>query len=321
MHIVAGDIGGTHARFAVAEIAAGERPRLGPMRKYRTREHPSLASAWAQFRSEHGGALPDAAAFGVATPMDGELLRFTNSDWVIDRRTVQAELGLTNLLLLNDFGAVAYAVSALPPEALRQLAGPAGGALAEVTTVLGLGTGLGVAILLRRGGSVEVIETEAAHIAFAPDDEREAALARAIRQRHGRCSVERIVSGPGLVEIYGQLNGGASAAHDPGALWSAALAGADPGASDALDLLVGCLGAVAGDLALAHGSMSVVITGGLANRMPDRLASPVFHERFLTKGRYRPRMERIPIFLATEPEPGLLGAAIAYQRAFTDSTG
>jgi glucokinase len=321
MRIVVGDIGGTHARFAVAELAPGAPPRLGPMGKYRTRDHPNLAAAWAQFRSGSGGDLPDAAAFAVASAIEGDLLRFANSAWVIDRRSLQVELGLARMLLLNDFGAVAHAVSALPVTGVRHLAGPAERALPGVTTVIGLGTGLGAAILLQRSGGVEVVETEAGHIACAPENAREAALGEAIRMRHGRCSVERIASGPGLLDIYAHLGGRRADPADPGALWTAAIDGSDPLASQALDLLVGCFGAAAGDIALAHGSMAVVITGGLANRMPDRLASPTFRGRFLAKGRYRARMERIAIHLATEPEPGLLGAAIAFQRAFTGSTG
>jgi glucokinase len=309
MKIVAGDIGGTHARFALAEIAPGAPPVLGPMHKYRTREYSGIAAAWAAFGRDIGGSLPAAAAIGIAAPIEGETLRFVNSAWEIGRRTLAGELGLDRLLLLNDFGAVAHAVSALPPAAFAALGGPATGVPAEgVTTVIGPGTGLGVSMLIRRGGHVTVVETESAHIAFAPQTEKEAALERAVRARYGRCSVERIVSGPGLLEILDRRT-------DAGAVWEAALSGADPYASQALDTLVGCFGAAAGDISLAHGSMSVVITGGLATRMRERLASPLFHARFVDKGRYRPRMERIPVMLCTEPEPGLFGAAVAFSES------
>jgi glucokinase len=284
------------------------------MRKYRTREHAGLASAWAAFARDCGGELPRAASFGVAAPIDGEVLRFVNSDWKIDRGRVAEELGLDRLLLLNDFGAVAHAVSILPPDALSLLAGPTGDLPEDgITTVLGPGTGLGVAILSRRGGRVEVIETEGAHIAFAPQTAVEGEIARAVRARHGRCSVERIVSGPGLFEIYASLGRSDSDAPDAGILWATALDGTDPLASESLDILIGCLGAAAGDLSLAHGSMLVVITGGLANRMAARLRTPLFADRFIDKGRYRERMTRIPILLATTEEPGLLGAAVAMQ--------
>lgn len=316
MKIVAGDIGGTHARFALADLAPGAPPRLGEMRRYRTREHGGLASAWKAFARDSGGDLPRSAALGIAAPIEGDVLRFVNSGWEIERHALQKELGLDRLLLLNDFGAVAYAVSVLPADALEPVCGPAVGLPAEgITTVIGPGTGLGVSILIRRGGRTEVIETESAHIAFAPQTEAEQALERAVRVRYGRCSVERIVSGPGLVEIHAQL-GGVWDVLDAGTLWAAAVDGSDPLTSEALDLLVGAFGAAAGDVSLAHGSISVVITGGLANRMKERLRSPLFRDRFVAKGRYQGRMERVPVMLSTYPEPGLLGAAVAFQLTF-----
>lgn len=320
MKIVVGDIGGTHARFALADLRADSGPVLGPMHKYRTREHAGLASAWAAFEHDSGGILPRQAALGIAAPIEGDELRFVNSAWVIGRHSVQAELGLDSLLLLNDFGAVASAVAVLPASAFVPLCGPATGLpAAGVTTVIGPGTGLGVSILIRRGGRTEIVETEGAHIAFAPQSPEEGALEQAVRARYGRCSVERIVSGPGLLEIYAQFGGGARDLLDAGALWAAALDGSDPLAAHALDLLVGCFGAAAGDIALAHGAMSVVVTGGLANRMRARLASAAFSDPFVHKGRYRSRMERIPVLLSTYAEPGLLGAAAAFQRAYPDA--
>jgi glucokinase len=288
------------------------------MHKYRTCEHPGIASAWAAFAHDCGGVLPRAAALGIAAPIEGEVLRFVNSAWEIGRHSLAAELRLDRLLLLNDFGAVAHAVAALPHSALAPLCGPATGLPAQgVTTVMGPGTGLGVSVLIRRGGQVTVVETESAHIAFAPQSEEEAALERAVRARYGRCSVERIVSGPGLLEILRHAGAGEREALGAGEVWRAALDGSDPLAAGALDILTGCFGAAAGDIALAHGAMSVVITGGLANRMQALLRSPRFHRRFLDKGRYRPRMERVPVLLCTDPEPGLLGAAVAFQRGFS----
>jgi glucokinase len=322
MRIAVGDIGGTHARFALAELVAGEPPALGPMHKYRTRDHAGVASAWAQFEHDSGGSLPRAAAIGVAAPIEGEILRFVNSNWEIGRHTLAGDIGVDRLLLLNDFGAVAHAVAALPAAALAPLCGPAAGLPREgVTSVIGPGTGLGVSTLIRRGAQLTVVETESAHIAFAPQTEEETALERAVRARYGRCSVERIVSGPGLLEIVEHLGGGTRDPLQAGSVWESALDGSDAIAASALDLLVGCFGASAGDISLAHGSMSVVITGGLAARMRERLRSPLFHRRFGDKGRYRPRMERIPVLLCKAPEPGLFGAAVAFQRAFLSGSG
>lgn len=319
MKIVASDIGGTHARFALAEITPGALPRLGAMKRYRTREHDGLASAWRTFARDCGEALPRDAALAIAAPIEGGILTFMNCDWRIERTNLAADLGLDRLILLNDFGAVANAVSVLGPDALEPIMGP-DAPLPEdgVTTVLGAGTGLGVALFRPGGAEVAIIETEASHIAFAPLDDEEKGLRDALAARYGRASVERVVCGPGLIDIYRFLGGGDWDETRPGDLWSAAIDGSDPLAARGLAILVRCFGAAAGDISLAHGAMGVAITGGLANRIGHLLRGPEFAERFLAKGRYRDRMARIPVKLVTVEEPGLLGAAIAFERAWRD---
>jgi glucokinase len=320
--IVASDIGGTHARFAIAELGQGERPALGPMRRYRVRDHEGLASAWRAFAREAGEALPGEASFGVAGPAGGDLVRFVNSSWVIDRRTLAAELGLDRFTLLNDYGAVAHAISVLEPGELEEIGGPPGRPAQEgVVTVIGPGTGLGVAMLVRRSGRVEVIETESAHIGFAPLNADEQALAEDLAERYGRASVERVVSGPGLVDLYRHFGGGEWDVGDSGGLWDSAIRGEDMIAAQALDQFVKCFGSAAGDIALAHGASAIVITGGLANRIADGLRSPLFRGRFIAKGRYREHMEGVKVQLATIAEPGLLGAAVAFGREHGDRTG
>ena len=322
MKMVVGDIGGTHARFAFAELVQGERPRIGPMKRYRTRDHPGLGSAWEKFAREASEPLPRAAALAIAAPIEGELLRFMNSDWRIPRHGLAAELGLDRLTLLNDFGAVAHAVSVMQSRELEPIIGPPGLPAEGVTSVIGPGTGLGVSILSRRPSkgsgqaqAVTVIETEAAHIAFAPLDPEEEALADSLVARYGRASVERVVSGPGLVDIYRHLGGGGDwDLSRPGDLWNAAIDGSDAVAAHALDILVRCFGAAAGDISLAHGAMGVAITGALANRIALLLRSPAFASRFTAKGRYQERMHRVAVMLCTFSEPGLLGAAVAFER-------
>jgi glucokinase len=317
MEIVAADIGGTHARFALAEIVPGEPPRLGAMRKYRTHECAGLGEAWAKFERDSGGALPRAAAIAVAAPIEGDVLTFMNSAWRIARAGLAGELGVDNLLLLNDFGAVAHAVSAMGPDDFVALAGPGELPVHGVTSVIGPGTGLGVSLLDRRGAAVTVIETEAAHIGFSPLDPEEEELADALTARYGRASVERVVSGPGLIDIYRFLGGGDWDPNKAGTLWDAAVDGADPLAEKALAILIRCFGAAAGDIALAHGAMGVAITGGLAGRIAHLLKTPTFEARFTAKGRYRARMQRTPVKLLTYAEPGLLGAALAYERGLS----
>ncbi len=310
--IAVGDVGGTHARFALATLTPDALPRIGTIRKYRTADHDGLAAAWSAFVAESGTERADAAAIAVAAPIEGDVLCFMNSDWTVDRRTIRAAMGLEQLLLLNDFGAVAHAVSALPTGSFEPLAGAARELPDEgIITVAGPGTGLGVSIIVRRAGRNEIVECEGSHIGFAPRTARERRIEQAIAERYGRCSVERIASGPGLADVHAALGGDAM---DASALWDAALEGTDALAEEALDILTGALGAAMGDLSLAHGSSAVVLSGALANRMRDRLASPLFRQPFLAKGRYRERMERVSVLLLTEPEPGLTGAAVAFQR-------
>jgi len=312
--IVVGDIGGTHARFAIADLGQASRPAIGVMKRYRTRDYDGLTAAWQRFAGEIGETLPRSAALAVAAPIEGEILRFMNSDWRIPRFTIADELGLERLTLLNDFGAVAHAVSILGEGELEPICGPDTLPEEGVVSVIGPGTGLGVAMLSRRGGRVEVIETEASHIGFAPLDPEEEELSDTLTHRYGRASIERVVSGPGLIDIYGHLGGGEWDPFRAAELWSAAIDGSDGIAAHALDILVRCFGAAAGDLSLAHGAMGVAITGGLANRIAHLLRGPMFESRFVSKGRYRERMQRVPVVRATIAEPGLLGAAVAFER-------
>ena len=317
MQIVVADIGGTHARFALAELVDGGRPRLGEMRKYRTRDYAGLAGAWARFEKDSGGALPRAASLAVAAPIEGDILTFMNSDWRLDRYGLKAELGVDKLHLLNDFGAVAHTISVTPGDEFVAIAGPGDLPESGITSVIGPGTGLGVSILDRRHERVGIIETEAAHTGFCPLDPEEEELADFLAARYGRASVERVVSGPGLIDIYHFLGGSdAPEANQAGILWDAAIFGTDPLAERALSILVRSFGAAAGDIALAHGAMGVAITGGLANRIVPLLKGPAFEDRFTAKGRYRDRMHRTPVRLLTYEEPGLLGAAIAFKREF-----
>ena len=315
IEIVAGDIGGTHARFARAELQPGSRPRLGPPRTYHTADFPDLPSAWRRFVAEEGIA-PIAASLAVAAPIDGDLLRFTNSPWTIEASKLAQALGVGEVLLLNDFGAIAHAVAWLAADEFCHLAGPQTIPDEGVTTIIGPGTGLGVAILLRRNGHYEVIETEGGHFDFAPLDTIEEQVLRHLRERFLRVSVERLVSGPGLRNLYetlGAIERQPGQPRDDAGLWQAAIEGTDPLARSALDRFVLSFGSAAGDLALAHGAKQVVIVGGLSGRIREWLQRASFHARFCAKGRYAARMAQFPIRLALHDQPGLLGAAAAYQ--------
>jgi glucokinase len=314
--IVAIDIGGTHARFALAEVAAGRVLRLGDACTLRTADHSGLETAWEAFGATAGRSLPNAAAIAVAGPPRGEVLKLTNNPWAIRPASLPSVLGAERYSIVNDFGAVAHAVAQLGGEHFTRLCGPERPLPAEgVISIVGPGTGLGVAQLVRRSGRYHVVETEGGHIEFAPLDELDDRILARLRLRHRRVSVERVASGMGLTNLYealASIEGGAIRFRDEKALWQAALAGEDSLAEAAFDRFCLSLGAVAGDIALAQGADAVVIAGGLGLRLAGHLPRSGFRDRFVAKGRFERRMDEMPVKIITHGQPGLFGAAAAF---------
>ncbi|GAA4219881.1 glucokinase [Sphingomonas endophytica] len=316
MQVVAVDIGGTHARFAIAEVEGGHVVSLGEPTTLKTAEHASLQTAYEAFRERMGGTLPDAAAIAVASPITGDVIRLTNNPWVIRPSLIPERLGAATWTIINDFGAIGHAVGQLPHADFEHLCGPDTPLPTDgVTTVCGPGTGLGVAQVYKQDGRYRVLPTEGGHTDYAPLDGIEDALLKRLRKTYTRVSVERIVAGPGIVAIYetlAELEGRAYIHKDDKAIWSEALDGTDSIALAALDRFCLALGAVAGDLALAHGAKGVVIAGGLGLRIKDKLLRSGFDQRFVAKGRFQSLMSAIPVKLITHPQPGLFGAAAAF---------
>ena len=314
--IVAVDIGGTHARFALARIDGGRVVSLDHQSTLRAAEHASLQTAWEAYAAGLGRPLPREAGIAVAGPIQGELLKLTNNPWIIRPALIGDKLGLDRFSLVNDFGAVGHAITQVGSEHLRHLCGPDEPVGDDgVVSIVGPGTGLGVAMLLRRDGHTHVVETEGGHVDFAPLDTIEEAILQRLRRRYRRVSVERIVSGPGLANIYealGAIEGRPVTTFDDAALWTAALHNSDSLAAAAFDRFCLSLGAVTGDIALAQGGTRVVIAGGLGLRIADHLPASGFAARFRAKGRFEDRMARIPVQLITHPQPGLLGAGAAH---------
>lgn len=314
--IVAVDIGGTHARFALAELEGGRVVRLGPECTLKTAEHASLQTAWEAFGRTLDRPLPAAAGIAVAGPVQGELLKLTNNPWVIRPASIPRDLGADRFTLVNDFGAVAHAVAQLGDEHFSPLCGPDRPLPGEgVISIVGPGTGLGVAQLIRRGGGYQVVETEGGHIDFAPLDSLEDRILWQLRERYRRVSVERVASGMGLTNLYEALaaiEGRDLKYRDEKALWQAAMAREDSLAAAAFDRFCLSLGAVAGDIALAQGAQAVAIGGGLGLRLAAHLPRSGFRDRFIAKGRFERRMDEMPVRIITHEQPGLFGAAAAF---------
>lgn len=315
--IVAVDIGGTHARFAVAEVENGRVVALGEAVTLKTAEHASFQTAWQEFDRLNGPTLPRAAAIAIAGPADADVIKLTNNPWIIRRSMVCQKLGVDSFVIVNDFGAVGHAVAQAGAEHFEHLAGPKQDFAAEGTlSIIGPGTGLGVAHLWRKGSNYHVQATEGGHIDFAPLDAIEDAVLARLRKRYRRVSIERVVSGPGLIDLYETLaaiEGRAVQQYDDKTLWQLGMSGADSLAAAAVDRFCLSLGSVAGDITLAQGGFAgVVIAGGLGLRIKDTLLRSGFAERFRAKGRFEGLMSAIPVKLITHPQPGLFGAAAAY---------
>ena len=316
MEVVAVDIGGTHTRFAIAEVAEGRVASLGEPVTLKTAEHASLQTAWEAFARRIDRPVPKAAAIAVASPITGDVIRLTNNPWVIRPSLIPERLGCDAWTIINDFGAIGHAVAQLPASEFDHLCGP-DIPLPErgVTTVCGPGTGLGVAQVFKTEGAYHVLPTEGGHMDYAPLDAIEDTLLRRLRRTFTRVSAERICAGPGIVAIYetlAEMEGRSVPSRDDKAIWTEALEGTDSIALAALDRFCLALGAVAGDLALAHGANSVVIAGGLGLRIRERLLRSGFDQRFVAKGRFQSMMAGMPVKLITHSQPGLFGAAAAF---------
>ena len=320
--LVVVDIGGTHARFAIASIGADGAISLDTPETLRTADHASFQTAWEAFRTRKGGSLPNAVSMAIAGPVGSpgnlaQVIRFTNTPWIIRPALIPEKLGDTSYTLVNDFAAVAHAVARADDSQFLDLAGPDAPLGRDGTiSVLGPGTGLGVAHLYRSGSTYRVQATEGGHIDFAPLDSIEDAILARLRSRHNRVSVERVVAGPGIVDIYqalAALENRTEPERDAIEIWDLGTTGADSLAAAAVDRFCLALGSVAGDLALAQGGFAgVVIAGGLGYRIRDTLLASGFAARFKAKGRFESLMAGIPVKLIVHPQPGLFGAAAAF---------
>lgn len=317
------DIGGTNARFALADLDAPGRPRLHHQRKLAGDHFASLQQAIRHYLAEVRDHSPiRRAAIAVASPVTGDDIRLTNRAWSFNSTELEQELGLDELRVINDFGAAARAMPVLAEDEKMIIhQGDADRALPPISFI-GPGTGMGVALITECGPDRwHVIETEGGHVSYAPQGSEEAEIHDWLLSRHDRVSVERVLSGDGLAYIHAALAGKDpskthtpnSALAEPAWIVQQALAGEDVIARRALARFCAILGSFAGDCALIHGARTVTIAGGMTPRFAGFLRASAFVERFLAKGRFAAWMERVRVTLVTHPEPGLLGAAMALQ--------
>jgi glucokinase len=321
--ILAGDVGGTKALLLLATVRQG---RLAPVleRRYAVASFADFSSMLARFLDEcRHNSRRDlrlvSACFGAAGPATGNRIQMTNLPWRLDADAIAAEFGIGRVLLVNDFEAAAMGVETLAPgdSAVLQRGEPLPQA---PRVVIGAGTGLGVAYALPQGKRYRVIAGEGGHAGFAPADDEQMRLWRALHAQLGRVSVEHVVSGPGLVRIYEFLRAElpevpalreSVRTEGAAAISRYALEHGDPLACRALDLFIACYGALAGDHALSVSARGgVYIAGGIALKIFSRLAAGGFLAAFNAKGAQAQLTGRIPVQVVTTARLGLLGAAL-----------
>ncbi|PWB61430.1 MAG: glucokinase [Bradyrhizobiaceae bacterium] len=303
-----GDIGGTNARFALVQPDGS----LARVRTLATEDHPTLADAIAFYFAKFPAERPDRAVLAVAAPVTGDQVSMTNHPWRFSIAALQAELGLARLRVINDFVANALAIPHLAPAERAQVGGgaPLAGAPAGV---LGPGTGLGVSALVPSHDGFVPIQGEGGHVTMAPADARESAVLDLMRRRYAHVSAERVLCGPGLVNLYNalcELDGVPAAALSAAQITDPRTEAEEPQARAATAMFCAMLGTVAGNLALTLGARGgIYIAGGIVPRLGAAFAESAFRARFEDKGRLRAYLAEIPTYVMTRSEPALLGAA------------
>jgi glucokinase len=303
--VLLGDIGATNARFALATESL-----IGPVTTFEVNRFARFTDVVNLFLRDHSDrSRLRHALFAIAAPIDGERCVLTNSPWVIEAAELQAIFGL-QAELLNDFAAVANSLPLLGPADLAKLGGVAGDKTSPMA-VLGPGTGLGVACLIRRGDKRVVIASEGGHATLAATCDREDQIIQHLRQRFGHVSAERALSGPGLENIYraiGAVDKVEIALQNATQITRSALRGECNIAVEALNVFCAFLGSFAGSVALTFGARGgVYIAGGISPRIVDFMRRSQFRVRFEAKGRFQQYLKSIPVHVITHPAAAFIG--------------
>lgn len=315
------DIGGTNARFALADPAAAAPLLADSVRQYAVADFPSLADAAAHYLREMqldvAPMRPRRGVFAVAGPVTGDEVRITNHPWTMSIAATRKALSLDALRVLNDFAAMSMCLPLLDAGVVETFGAPAPPRIddsrVQTYAVLGPGTGLGVGALLVRDGRASVLETEGGHVSFAPETDEEIEVLRRLHARFGRVSYERLICGQGLVNLHRTLceidGASCDAELQPKDIRERAAAG-DAQAVHAVEAFCAIFGAVAGDFAIAFGAWDgVYLAGGMVPRMLTWMRQGEFRRRFESKGRFTARMANVPSVAVLHPHAGLLGVA------------
>ncbi|MEJ1095613.1 MULTISPECIES: glucokinase [unclassified Pseudoxanthomonas] len=316
--VLAADVGGTFARLAWVTLIPGEAPVVRNFQKYACAEYPSLASILSEFSAETAPDLdapsPSSAVVAIAGLLEGDHLLNTNLPWQVSVASTTAESGLEHLQLINDFQAMAYAIPHADPRKMNRLAGSGDPLAGWPALILGPGTGLGAA--LRLGGEhTAVLSSEIGHSALAAGNELELDVVRLLMRRYGHVDNERVLSGPGLVNLYGclcELRGASPQWGMPQQLIEAAQSGQDPIAEESLHVFCEWLGSLVGDLAIAFGAKAVYLSGGITSHITEFLHDGRFQQRYLRKGALSAALQQVSVWRVDHGQLGVIGAAAWY---------
>lgn len=316
--ILAGDIGGTNARLAYFQPSDGGL-QLVSERVFPSRDYQEFGDLVSKFVKD-SAAQPDMACFGIAGPVRNGRVETSNLPWVIEQARLGQQINLSSTLLINDLEASAWGIGGLGAQDLSPLHSVKNSSGNQA--IIAPGTGLGEAGLFWDGSQHHVFASEGGHTDFAPQGTLQIELLQFLSKRFEHVSYERILSGPGLVNVYefllesgrGEEPAGFAEQRSKGdaaaAISHAALSGTNRLAEEALDVWISVYGAEAGNLALkTMATGGVFLGGGITPKILPRLTSPLFMSSFLEKGRLRPLLENIPVHVITNEKAGLLGAA------------
>jgi len=314
-----GDVGGTHARFGwVPEQGAG----VTDVQAFANKDHVGLEAVVSRYLEVRRWLSPASCAIGIATAVTGDAIAMTNLDWSFSVDDLRRHIGVDRLLILNDYEALAMALPTLGERELRPIGrGSAVAVAGAPKALLGAGTGLGVSGLLTVTGRFVPIVGEGGHIALAPVDATEDRLLSLLRGRFGRVSAERVLSGPGIENLYiahCAIHGRTAESLKAREITARALQGRDADCHHVVERFFAMLGSFAGDLALTLGARGgVYVGGGIVPQLGDWIERSRFRERFEAKGRYRPYLAAIPTWLINDSSAAALQGADRALDAFS----
>ncbi|HEU0215836.1 MAG TPA: glucokinase [Stellaceae bacterium] len=306
-----GDIGGTNARFGLVS-PDGE---LLHSRVLADADYPGIAEAIDAYLAERDGLpRPRRGAIAIASPVAGDEVRMTNHPWVFSISGLRSRLGFQRLEVINDFTAQALALPHLK-DGDKVKIGPGAALPGYPIGVLGPGSGLGVSGLISAGKRWIPLTGEGGHATMPPISDRESAVLGAMRRHLDHVSGERVLSGPGLVNLYNSLaevDGVPARQYTAAQITDAETGRSDPLCAEATDMFCAMLGTVAGNLALTLGAKGgVYIGGGIVPRLGERFAASAFRQRFEAKGRFHEYLATVPTYVVTHKLPAFLGCAAA----------